>query len=207
MRPLRTSCQRGARDRERIDAVMRAEALVLVGDQQVEIARIDVRDGRRQPPASVRRRIGPQQAAVAVDHDGGEFEASPSGTGPREWTQTAKVMAVMMQRADSGCGDDAELSPHGRCRSLPRSPVKTANAGRGEGVRSVDCPHSPPPLTPPHKGGGSAPPDLPSLTSRPRSPPSRRRCGRSGRDDTCPPHRPAAARICRARPRARCRRR
>ncbi len=64
----------GARDRERIDADVLAEALVLVGDQQVEIARIDVGDGRGQPPASVRRRVGPQQAAVAVDHDGGEFE-------------------------------------------------------------------------------------------------------------------------------------
>ncbi len=74
MRPLVASLQRGAHDRERIDAVMFAEALVLVGDQQVEVARIDILHGRGQSPAPVDCRVGPQQLAVAVDHDGGEFE-------------------------------------------------------------------------------------------------------------------------------------
>ena len=71
---VRDELHGSARDRERIDADVLAEALVLVGDQQVEIARIDVGHGRGQPPAAVRRRVGPQQAAVAVDHDGGELE-------------------------------------------------------------------------------------------------------------------------------------
>ena len=74
--------QRRAPNRERIDAKMLAEALVLVRDQQVEIARIDVGDGRRQPPAPVGCRVGPQQASVAVDDDCRElkFFAQRRGT-------------------------------------------------------------------------------------------------------------------------------
>ena len=55
MRPLRHELPGGARKRERIDAVMRVEALVLVGDQHGEEARVDIvaRAGRRQRPSGV----------------------------------------------------------------------------------------------------------------------------------------------------------
>ena len=63
--------QRGAAERQRIDAVMLLEALVLVGLQQIEIGRIDGSlSVDRQPPAAVGHRISAQQSAVAVD-DGG----------------------------------------------------------------------------------------------------------------------------------------
>ena len=65
---------RGAHHRKRIDAVMRAEALVLVGKQHVEEARIDVGHFGRQAPAAVGRRIGAQKLAVAIEHLLGEFE-------------------------------------------------------------------------------------------------------------------------------------
>jgi len=47
---------------------MRPEAAVLIGQQQLEIGRID-RGLRvdRQPPASVSHRIGAQQLAIAID--------------------------------------------------------------------------------------------------------------------------------------------
>src|SRR5207244_3618320 len=70
------------RDRERVDAVVRVEALVLVGDQQIDIARIDVLDGRRRAPTSVHRCIGAQQLPIAINHDGREFNVLPKRDGP-----------------------------------------------------------------------------------------------------------------------------
>ncbi len=61
--------ERRARQRQRIDAAMRVEALVLIGEQQFQVGRIDIGLGiDRQPPAAVGHRIGTQQLAVAVDH-------------------------------------------------------------------------------------------------------------------------------------------
>ena len=54
MRPLVDELQRRAHQRQRIDAVMRAEALVLIGEQHVEEARIDIRDA--SPAAASGRR-------------------------------------------------------------------------------------------------------------------------------------------------------
>ena len=71
----------------RIDAVMGAEALVLIGKQHVEQPRIDVGDPRRQPPAALGRGIGAQQPAVAIEDAGGELQVLPSGGGPREVIQ------------------------------------------------------------------------------------------------------------------------
>ena len=71
---VRHQLRRRTHHSERIDAAVRIEALVLVRDQQIEVARIDVRDGRGQPPAAIRRRVGAQQLPVAIDHDGGEFD-------------------------------------------------------------------------------------------------------------------------------------
>ncbi len=92
MRPLRDELERRADDRERIDSIVVVEALVLVGEQQIEVTRIDVFHGRGQPPAAVDSRIGPQELPVAVDHDGRELDAfaerhgaegmDPRGEGP-----------------------------------------------------------------------------------------------------------------------------
>jgi hypothetical protein len=56
----------------KINAAMRVETLVLVRNQQIQKARIDMLARRRQPPAPLRRRIRTQQVAVAVDHHRGE---------------------------------------------------------------------------------------------------------------------------------------
>ncbi len=57
-----------------VDAGMLAESLVLIRDQQGEIAGIDAVRPHRQPPATLCRRVGPQQPAVAVHHRGRERE-------------------------------------------------------------------------------------------------------------------------------------
>ena len=62
----------GPPDRQRIDAVMAAEALVLEGDQHGEVARIDLLHLRRQAPAAVGRGVGAQQPVVAVEHRDGQ---------------------------------------------------------------------------------------------------------------------------------------
>ena len=55
--PARCELQRCAQHRPRIDAVMNTETFVLIGEQHVEEARIDVGNRRRQPPAAFARRI------------------------------------------------------------------------------------------------------------------------------------------------------
>jgi hypothetical protein len=47
---------------------MAIEAPVLVGEQQIEEARIDIGAGGRQTPATLRSGVGPQQRAVAINH-------------------------------------------------------------------------------------------------------------------------------------------
>ena len=66
--------QRRPQHRARIDAVMNAETLVLIGKQHVEETRIDVGNRRRQPPAAFARRISAQQAPFPIDHAGREIE-------------------------------------------------------------------------------------------------------------------------------------
>jgi hypothetical protein len=59
--------------------VVGGEALVLVGEEQIEEARIDAVAGGGQPPAAVGRGVGAQQLAVAVDDEGGEGEVLAEG--------------------------------------------------------------------------------------------------------------------------------
>ncbi len=59
-----------AAKREHINAGMLRVALVLIGEQDGEEARIDIGARRLKPPAPFRRGVGPQQPAVAVDHHG-----------------------------------------------------------------------------------------------------------------------------------------
>ncbi len=62
--------QRGTSERQRVDPVMFAKALVLIGDQHLDEARVDVLRGRLQPPQSILGREGAQEAAVSVENFG-----------------------------------------------------------------------------------------------------------------------------------------
>ena len=65
---------RRASERQRIDAVMAAEPLVFVGEEQRQKTRIDILLARREPPASVAGRIGTQQTSFTVEDDVRIFE-------------------------------------------------------------------------------------------------------------------------------------
>ena len=59
---------RSAQHRQRIDAAMVTEPLVLVPDQHPQIGGIDLIERHRQTPTPIRHRIGAQHRAIAVQH-------------------------------------------------------------------------------------------------------------------------------------------
>src|SRR3990172_6149347 len=90
---------------------MLVEALILVGEQQPNKARIDVLRISRQPPAPVRRGIGAQQPPVAVEHD----MRIVQGLSERRWPQGIEPRAACQRdgcsRAGQAC-DDAPTACH-----------------------------------------------------------------------------------------------
>src|SRR5262249_11189163 len=68
--PAGDELRRGPDKSERIDAAMRAEALVLIRKQHGEEARIDIRDTGGEAPAAPWRRVSAQQPPVAIDDAG-----------------------------------------------------------------------------------------------------------------------------------------
>src|SRR6476646_11721879 len=70
----RDQLERGAAERQRIDAGMGVKAPVFIGEQQFQVTGIDSRlRVNRQPPAAIGHRVGAQQLAVAVDDGGGNL--------------------------------------------------------------------------------------------------------------------------------------
>ena len=70
--PAGDELHRGPRERKRVDAVMGRKALVLIGKQHREEARIDIGDARRQAPAALAYRVSAQQSAVTINDTGRE---------------------------------------------------------------------------------------------------------------------------------------
>ena len=184
--------QRGAAQRQRIDAVMRVETPVLVGQQQLEIGRIDAGLAHRPAAASGRR---PSHRRATACRCGRRPWSRPAGPAP---AATGRARRPRRRRRRSGSGRRQSTPP--RCeRSLP--PPSWPGLSRPSTSFSRQqqswMPGSKRRL---HDGDccwcsfSLISPDAPR--------PCRCRCGRSARDCTCPRHRPAAARICRATPRA-----
>ena len=71
--------QGGTSERQEVDAAVVEEALVLVGDQHVEEARVDLVERRGEAPAALRVGEGAQQRAVAV----GDLCRQGAGIGQR----------------------------------------------------------------------------------------------------------------------------
>ena len=67
--PMRGELIRGAQEGERIDAVMGKVALVLIGEQRFEENRVDLLARGGKPPAALAGQIGPEQLAVAIEHE------------------------------------------------------------------------------------------------------------------------------------------
>src|SRR5262245_15209941 len=74
--PLAHELVGGAAQGERIEATMRKEALVLIGEERLEIARIDIVAGRGEPPAAFVGEIRPEQRGVAVENHARDFEVA-----------------------------------------------------------------------------------------------------------------------------------
>jgi len=76
----RQPLRRSARHRAPVDAVVRVETTVFVGDQHREVTRIDLAAGRRKTPAPVGQRERAQEPSAAINDDrradagGGEVE-------------------------------------------------------------------------------------------------------------------------------------
>jgi len=61
--------QRGTSEAQKINSVMGAETMIFISNQHRHEAGIDITRQDGKPPAPVRRREGPQELAIAVDHD------------------------------------------------------------------------------------------------------------------------------------------
>ncbi len=83
--PVPQHLQDSADDGFRVDAVVAVEALVLEGEEHLEVVRVDVLRIERQSPFAFGRREGAKQAIVAIDDGDGRclgfFERQRSGIG------------------------------------------------------------------------------------------------------------------------------
>src|SRR4029079_3454180 len=113
-----------ARQRQRVDAGMFAEALVFIGEQQVEVGRIDILLGvDRQTPAAVGHGIGAQKLSVAIDDGGGDFSR-----------------VRQRQRAEGNnpggeAGGEAKNDQAERCEDMNRSPCLSRHSGMARRTR------------------------------------------------------------------------
>ena len=138
----------GARHRAPVDAAMRVEAPVLVGEQHREIARIDLAAGHRKAPAPVGQGEGAQQPPVAIDDDrraeagGGEIERLEAGDVAVPRRRPAKAEHED-ERADGG--EDAAFegvrhspSPPTLSRTRERGIVPSPACGRQANLRFAE---------------------------------------------------------------------
>src|SRR4029079_6653654 len=102
------------------------EALILIGEQHVEIARIDVLSRRRQPPAAVTSDIGPEQLAVPVDHDGRKLDILAERGGTEHIDQSGDAAGDDRYEPDQAdASEDGEAFP----RSQPCLPLADGEGG------------------------------------------------------------------------------
>ena len=115
IRPLVTSWNVARSERQRIDAAMRAEALVLVGEQQVEEPRIDVGDCA---PASASALRWSHKPAAAGPRDRPRASKT-SDPAERRRAERSDPPRGSRQHRDAGhrCGDDNEA--RSRVRHFP----------------------------------------------------------------------------------------
>ncbi len=119
-------------ERQRIDAMMGEKPLVLIGEQEIEEARIDILPRRRQPPAALIGRIGPQQPPLAIDHQRGIGQPLPQrrrperhdpAGGERKQTNNAKR-----------CAGQRSPHPAPRSRTAPCKGEVDPRSGSGGGL-------------------------------------------------------------------------
>ncbi len=143
---------RGPHQRQRIDAVVLLEALVLVRKQRRHIALVDALDACRQAPAAVGRRIGAQQPPVAIDDLHRNVEVLAERRRPQR-----DDPADRCRNEQRCCGrGNAKASPPPRRPSCLPPPLWGRVGVGGREVLARMCHIArPPPPTPPRKGEGS----------------------------------------------------
>ena len=127
---MRDELIRRAHDGERIDARMGEEALVLIGEQRLEEDRIDLLARGRKPPAAFAGEIGPEQLAVAIEHQRRDFEIAPERRRP-EATRTCRRW--LRQSPRSATPRRSRRRRHGVATSSAWSPCPISRA-RARGV-------------------------------------------------------------------------
>ena len=110
---MRDELIRRAHDGERIDARMGEEPLVLIGEQRLEEDRVDLLARGRKPPAAFAGEIGPEQLAVAIEHQSRDFEIAPERRRPER-----------LERAHD-CSGNRRDKPHRADRREMRRAVAT----------------------------------------------------------------------------------
>jgi hypothetical protein len=109
---------------------MLAEAPVLVGLQHLDKARIDVAHRRRQTPAAVRRRIGPQQRPLRSSTCVESSTSRTRGTGPSVRTHHAPPATAANRGARQGVMRARISSHHFGAISMVPVPVRPKRSGR-----------------------------------------------------------------------------
>ena len=141
MWPLTDQLRQGTAERERVDAAVRAKALVLVGEQQQQESRIDMLAAGRQPPAAVQRRVGPQQLAIAVHHQGGEPKPFTQRRRPERGNPPGAARQDRCGRDEHG--DQAQAQPSSQARSEARARPRDLPAGDQGATRQSRPPRAP----------------------------------------------------------------
>ena len=127
--PVGREQPRRTHQRQRIDAAMRIKAFVLVGDEQCNEARIDVVGRGLEAPAALRRRIGPQQPALAIDNLRGIAQAFPARRRPERDEPGSAARKNSRTKKNSG----GDCNTQARPRSLPvPSPLSAESQGGGK---------------------------------------------------------------------------
>ena len=122
---MRDELVRRAHDGERIDARMGEEPLVLIGEQRLEEDRVDLLARGRKPPAAFTGEIGPEQLAVAIEHQSRDFEIAPERRRPER-----------LERAHD-CSGNRRDKPHRADRR------EGGTASPPSSAWSALCPHHP----------------------------------------------------------------
>ena len=92
---------------EYVHARVRVKAPILIAEQNVDEARIDLVDGYRQAPAAVLVGIGAQQPALAIEHDMRIVETIAA----RHRAERGHVECNACQPGDDRAGEDREAVP------------------------------------------------------------------------------------------------
>ena len=117
--PMRGPLPGGAQDGERVDPRVAVEAGILIGDQHLDEARIDLLQSDRQTPATVGDGKGAEQAARAIQDLARGLQAAGS------------FQDVIFRRDEEEGGGEQQKQAHRQGQQRPPGPLPSLAHGRG----------------------------------------------------------------------------